>query len=381
MRRLNSVALSGLVALAVAMGIGRFAFTPILPMMQADAGIGLVEGGWLASANYVGYLLGALSAVSLRFPASLVIRAGLAAVGLTTLAMGFTMHLAGWLALRLLAGVASAWVLVFASAWCLEWFEANAPAARRPLLGATLFAGVGTGIAAAGALCLVLILRGQSSAAAWSWLGAIALVAAALLPGFGSRVAAPAAIQSGGTGDGATRLILCYGAFGFGYIIPATFISTMARDLVRDPSIYGWAWPLFGVAAALSTFAAALLRRRWSDRWLWVAGHVIMALGVATPLVLGGIIGIVASALLVGGTFMAVTMVGMQEARREAGAGARRLMAAMTAAFAAGQIAGPLVVSALAALGSGYAASLLTAAALLVLSALALIPNAKEKTP
>ena len=78
---------------------------------------------------------------------------------------------------------------------------------------------------------------------------------------------------------------------------------------------------------------------------------------------------------------MAVTMVGMQEARRVAGAGARRLMAAMTAAFAAGQIAGPLVVSAFAALGSGYAASLLTAAALLVLSALALIPNAKEKTP
>ena len=52
--------LAGLLALAVAMGIGRFAFTPVLPMMQADLGLSLAQGSWLASANYLGYLLGAL---------------------------------------------------------------------------------------------------------------------------------------------------------------------------------------------------------------------------------------------------------------------------------------------------------------------------------
>ena len=52
------VALTGLAALGIAMGIGRFAFTPILPMMQQDAAVSVAAGGWLASANYVGYLLG-----------------------------------------------------------------------------------------------------------------------------------------------------------------------------------------------------------------------------------------------------------------------------------------------------------------------------------
>ena len=49
-----------MVALAIAMGIGRFAFTPILPMMLADGVIDLAAASWLASANYLGYLAGAV---------------------------------------------------------------------------------------------------------------------------------------------------------------------------------------------------------------------------------------------------------------------------------------------------------------------------------
>ena len=68
-RSAAAVALAGLVALAVAMGIGRFAFTPILPMMQEDAGVSIAMGGWLASLNYLGYLLGALSVIWRRLRA------------------------------------------------------------------------------------------------------------------------------------------------------------------------------------------------------------------------------------------------------------------------------------------------------------------------
>src|SRR5262245_64894373 len=84
----GAVAAAGLLALAVAMGIGRFAFTPILPMMQEDAGVSIAMGGWLASANYIGYLLGALSVMGLRMRATSAIRAGLLTIGLATLAMG-----------------------------------------------------------------------------------------------------------------------------------------------------------------------------------------------------------------------------------------------------------------------------------------------------
>src|SRR6266404_2835238 len=139
-------ALAGLVTLGVAMGIGRFAFTPILPMMQQDAAVSVAVGGWLASANYLGYLLGAISAVALRARATTIVRAGLVAIALVTVGMGTTGSFPAWLLLRALAGVASAWVLVFASAWALG----RLGAAERPVLRGAVFGGVGAGIAAAG---------------------------------------------------------------------------------------------------------------------------------------------------------------------------------------------------------------------------------------
>src|SRR6188474_2811525 len=104
--RYGIVAAAGLAALAVAMGIGRFAFTPILPMMQVDAGLSVAAGGWLASANYLGYLVGALSATRVRLAVPVAIRAALLAIALTTLAMGVTEHFALWVVLRTLSGVA-----------------------------------------------------------------------------------------------------------------------------------------------------------------------------------------------------------------------------------------------------------------------------------
>ena len=43
-----------MLGLAAAMGIGRFAFTPLMPLMQAHSGLSLAQGGWLAAANYAG---------------------------------------------------------------------------------------------------------------------------------------------------------------------------------------------------------------------------------------------------------------------------------------------------------------------------------------
>ena len=362
------IALAGMAALAVPMGVGRFAFTPILPMMQVDAGLSLADGAWLASANYLGTLLGAVAAMVLRVPIPPAVRAGLVTIGLATLAMGVERRVPAWIVLRFVAGLATGWVLPFASGWALERL---APF-RRPLLNATVFAGFGVGIASAGLVCVTLMRVQGSSTQAWLGLGALSLGATAVVwPLFGGREVASRASRAEVRGRrhwdaDAVRLVACYGAFGFGYIVPATFLPVMARQAIDDPSVFGWAWPVFGVTAAASTFAAADLSRSLGNRRLWSLGHLVMAVGVVLPVMWPGIASIMLSALLVGGTFTVITMAGFQEGREVAGV---RMIAALASAFAVGQIGGPVVVRYAARAEGGVSEALVIACAVLVAGA------------
>ncbi len=367
-------ALAGAAALAVAMGIGRFAFTPVLPMMLQDAGLSIASGGWLASANYLGYLIGALSAMVLQVRPERAIHIGLLVIAGTTLAMGGSETFAVWVALRLLAGMVSAWVLISVSAWCMDTLAVY----QQPFLNSLVFAGVGAGIAAAGLLCLALGYFAAGSARAWLALGLLATAVTALIWRFFARhdAAAASAAKPGAPAafvwnTDALRLVLCYGIFGFGYIIPATFLPVMAKSALQGSAAFGWSWPVFGAAAALSTLAVAALVRRWGNRRVWMVSHAVMAAGIVLPVWSQSLPSIFAAALCVGGTFMVITLVALQEARRVAGAQARILIAAMTSAFAAGQIIGPLTVSA-AADGRGFSSGLIVAAVLLASSALLL---------
>jgi len=375
----RATALCGFTALAVAMGIGRFAFTPILPMMQEDAGLDVAEGGWLASANYVGYLVGALTVAHGPSKPRFAIRAGLLAIALTTLATGSTGSFAAWLVLRALAGAASAWVLVHVSAWSLARLER----AGRSDLGGVVYAGVGSGIVFAGLVCLALAQAGLASSDAWIALGIAAGLLTAVL---WSRAGSDVESATKNPGPQARpreipefwRLTFCHGALGFGYVIPATFLPVMANRIVPDPLSFGWAWPVFGAAALASTLLAARMARLASYRSLWTLGNLVMAAGVLVPIFEPGLTGIAVAAVCVGGTFMVSTMAGLQEARRVAGANSRVLMGAMTAAFAAGQIAGPLLAGVLTTAESGFSKALGVAAVPLVVSA-CLLSNKGEK--
>src|SRR5690606_15331911 len=118
-----AVAVFGLLGLAAAIGIGRFAFTPRLPLMQAE-GLSLAAGAWLASANYLGYFAGALAATIAPPALHRAIRGGLAAVAASTVAMALAGGFAPWMVLRFVAGVASAYVMVGISAWSLGMLAA-----------------------------------------------------------------------------------------------------------------------------------------------------------------------------------------------------------------------------------------------------------------
>ncbi|HEY3101522.1 MAG TPA: YbfB/YjiJ family MFS transporter [Methylomirabilota bacterium] len=363
-------------ALAIAMGVGRFAFTPILPLMQMDAGLSIADGAWLASANYLGTLIGAVTATLVRMRLPPAVRGGLLTIALATLAMGLVRRVPAWIVLRFIAGLATGWVLPLASGWALERLSP----ARRPLLNATLFAGFGVGIAATGLACIALMHVRASSSQAWLGVGVLSLVATAVAwRRFGERGVASLTDGSAVSarrrwGADAVRLIACYGAFGFGYIVPATFLPVMARRADADPAVFGWAWPVFGVTAAASTFTAAGLSSSLGNRRLWAVGHIVMALGVILPVLSPGIATIMVCALLVGGMFTVITMAGFQEAR---GVGGVRMIAAFASAFGVGQIAGPVVVRRVAS-GDDFSAALVTACAVLVVSAVVVAAPARR---
>lgn len=335
----------GLIALAVAMGIGRFAFTPLLPMMQQDAGLSLVHGSWLATANYVGYLTGALICVSAPPVAARAIRWGMVAIALFTLATGLTHDLGFWLALRFLAGAASAFVLVGVSAWAMP-ILANL---HQPSRSGQVFAGVGVGICLAGLVGLVAGVTSLSSQTTWIGLGALA---AALALALWRELANGDAQSAPAPGAGRVPLArqvwisaICYGAFGYGYIIPATFLPALAREAIGNPAVFGLVWPVFGAAAAVSTVLAAKLLPALPPMRLWSYGQWLLAVGVITPVFAVNLTALLFAALCVGGTFMVITMAGIQEARNLGGAQPARAVALYTAAFALGQIVGPLTVS------------------------------------
>src|SRR5206468_4329769 len=138
-----------------------------------------------------------------------------------------------------------------------------------------------------------------------------------------------------------TGVVICYGVLGFGYILPATFLPVLARDVVDNPQLFGLAWPVFGVAAALSTIATAALLGDANRLRVWAVSHLLMAAGVILPTIWLAPVTVAMAALLVGSTFMVVTMIGMQEARARALGNPTALLGLMTAAFAIGQLAGP----------------------------------------
>ncbi len=365
-----------MIALAVAMGIGRFAFTPLFPLMVRDGLLDSHAGAMLAAANYLGYLAGALAAARLRIKPALLLALGLAGTVLITAAVGWTSSGFWWAVLRFLAGVMSAWTLVATSAWGLGWLAAIG----RPDLAGVQFSGVGIGIAAAGLFCLLL---GRSLPSPQLWIGLAALGAlASILPLVLSRslpaplapmpAAAVASIEPGAP-QATFGLVVCYTLFGFGYILPATYLPSLARQLVDDPAVFGLAWPVFGAAAAISTVLVSWRLAKAPRLGVWASAHLLMALGVLLPAVWTSLASVTLAALLVGGTFMVITMVGMQEARARAEGQATRVLGRMTAGFALGQLAGPLVSAGIARLTATEAAGLHVA---LALSALGLLGSA-----
>ncbi|HEY4354055.1 MAG TPA: YbfB/YjiJ family MFS transporter [Paraburkholderia sp.] len=420
-----------MVTLAVALGVGRFAFTPLLPLMLKSGALDIRQGGWLASANYAGYFVGALSCAALRVDAARVVRFGLCTTALLVLAMGVVDGIGWWCAVRFVAGIASAWTFVFASQWGLRRLAELGESAW----GGLIYTGPGFGIVGTG--LLVSVAGGYGATAGWLGFGIVSAVLTAVVwrvfapaargatgaanpraTAYATRTVAsspdrtraaaaprarstePAATESDGlprhaaarTNHPASEdanlaatiarrahradawwLVILYGIPGFGYIITATFLPVIARAALPGSVWPDLFWPMFGVALMAGALTGARLPAHWDNRTLLAACYVLQALGIASGIVWPSAGGFALGSVLIGLPFTAITLFAMREARRLHGNDAAGLMGYATAAYGLGQIVGPLVAAPIAARTGSFSIALWLAAGALLVGAMGLI--------
>ena len=342
------------------MGIGRFVYTPILPLMTSQAGLSAAGASGLATANYVGYLAGALAGVAAPriIRTTTTWRLALLTVVASLALMPMTRDVIAWLAIRAIAGFASAVLFVIAVDWMLD--HARGRSAQLPGWG---FGGVGLGIALSGTL--VWVMPTADWRTAW-WASAILATAVAAVA-WHMRGTGPTPVDTTTEAAGPRRwflvLLACYSLEGVGYIIAGTFLVA-AIGQTSPGRLGSGAWLLVGLAAVPSAAVWAMASARWSRPGLLVAALAVQAAGIALPALVDGVAAALIGAVSFGGTFIGVSTIALAAGRALAVRGA---VAVLTAGYSLGQIVGPLVVTPL--LQHGFRYALLTSAAVVAVSA------------
>jgi predicted MFS family arabinose efflux permease len=366
--------LGGILALAAAMGIGRFAYTPLLPAMQETAGLDPTQAGLLAAANYAGYLVGALLA-AVAVPVSArtrVLLISAIAVAVTTALMAATTGLAAWSVVRFVAGLASAGVLVLATGLVLDDLRRQG----RASLSGWLFSGVGLGIVVSG---VVVRLTGESLGWRGDWLLLALLATAAIYPCWrwlprAVRERAPPStsppappMPRGQTFPVAHVLLFAaYFLEGIGYIVTGTFLVAIVDDTPGLQGIGADVWIVVGLAVIPSAVVWAALAGRAGYARTLAGAYALQAVGIALPIA-GGAGAAFASAVLFGGTFAGITALTLTLAGQLAPSRSARLIGMLTAVFGVGQMIGPVLGGVIANRAQSFTPAL-AAASVLVLA-------------
>jgi len=337
-------ALAAALVIAVGMGFGRFAFTGIYPTMVDDGLLNVHAGSIAASVNYGGYLLGALLAVGInnKHAYRLCIWM-LAATVLSLAALSVADEIWLIIFIRGLAGIFSALAMVGASVWLLQnkGYSQGAP---------LLYAGVGMGVLLSAEILAAGQFFGFHSHDLWLLLAVSATALAALaVAGLRDRTATRTSMRVQPLPDGMVslgigKLIVIYGLAGFGYIITATFLPLLVSKAV-DTLTPIHVWAVFGLGAVPSCFLWQSVVARWGTRTALFTNLAVQAIGVVLPVISALPAAYLASALIVGGTFMGTVTIAMPAASRIARTVQFNVLAAMTAAYGVGQIAGPVVAN------------------------------------
>ena len=145
------VAFGGAAAMALAMGVARFSYTPIVPAMHDQAGLSAANAGFLATLNFIGYLVASMWPIFARRMGytpgpKTTLRWCMMAALLVTAGMAFTTSFAWWAVLRFVSGMISLLIMVYATAIVMD----AAARAHSPMAAGVHYSGVGVGIALSG---------------------------------------------------------------------------------------------------------------------------------------------------------------------------------------------------------------------------------------
>jgi len=337
------IALSGFIALIVAMGIGRFAFTPQVPLMIAEHQFTLTGAGLGAAINYLGYLCGAYDAM--RASRHVERRLWLGVWGAVALTLLSAVVQGEWWhgEVRVVIGWASGWSMVLVAAWTNERLAHYG----RPALSAAVFAGPGGGIFISGMLAVGIHSLALTASQAWMVYGVLALVLIGAisinLPRAGELHRPNVAAEPLQLTPALKRLVWSYSLAGFGYILPATFLSQMANARFPDSLFAQFVWPVFGGAAVIGIIIGILTRHSLTTHRRLALTLWIQALGILCAEVVPGVSGLVLGALLTGGGFLSVVQLALQCSRELAPNHSRYMAGLLTTGYAVGQLFGPVL--------------------------------------
>jgi predicted MFS family arabinose efflux permease len=350
---------------AVALGLARFAYALLLPSMRADLGWSFAEAGAMNTANAAGYLAGALVAAPIGklvgekfvFAASLLLTA--LAIGLSGTTANFSLLLGA----RLIAGFTGALAFV-SDAGLTSAAAVGGSKSRAPTLLGVYFAGAGVGVAAS-ALLIPFLLGVVGWRGGWLVLGGLALIATQFGALVLRRSPEPSYTPAGATRDRwPLRLmaykLLAYGLYGAGYIGYATFIIAYLRnDEGFSAAQITFFWSMLGLVSVAAAFAWGPVLGRLKGGWGTAATISVVMIGTAVPLLWEKPAGAYLSAILFGGSFLAVVAAVTSFARRAFKPQVwTTAIAVLTVAFGIGQCIGPVLSGALSDGANGVRAGL-----------------------
>ena len=345
-RQHASVLFGGILLLVVAMGISRFAFTPLLPFMRIDEGLSFQEGGWLASSNYVGYFVGALGAgfVYRRKKGFLLSNVLLNVISI--IGMGLTNAYALWIVLRFVAGVTSGFIFVLTSSIMMDYLAKH----LLTRWSGYVFSGIGIGIAISG-LCVPFIEVRFLWEGTWIGLGLLSTVFIVLTLLLWRHIVVQDSERVAKTADTniwrgfMPWLIIAYGLEGLGYIITGTFLVDIVYNIENLRDYASYSWVVVGIAAAPSAPFWMAMMSRFKPIYVMFFAYILQVFGIALPVLSQTVWSVLLSAFLYGCTFVGIvtlsTGYGRQLFPRQSGS----VVSILTTFYAVGQIIGPVIAS------------------------------------